>query len=760
MNKMHYKLLGGICLAAASVAARAQTAPAPVATAEPAQGDTGDIVVTAQRRSERLQNVPVSITALSGAQLAERRVETANDLVGSIPNLQASSTIGEGTPIFSLRGISLADYSVNQQGPVATYFDEVYKGSFPLMPLGLFDLDRVEVLRGPQGTLYGKNTTGGAINFISRKPVIGETGGYLSAGYGNYDRYEANGAVNVALGEKLAARAAFTFARADGWFRNRFPGQPDANATRQYGIRLSLLAAPTDRLSFILRGSTSLQNPDNYGIYARPTAAGVGAGDYEAFGAGSSYFRTGLGRRELESENLRRLRHRTDSVSLTSDWKVTDTLDITSVTSYDYGKLFIPEDADGSPLRAIEDSFGGSSRQFSEDLRVATSFTSGPNFIVGAYYNREIIHAANVFYYFLDIDVDGNGTLDFNDCTVNFFIGCTYRNSFKQVKKSAAIYSDANWPVTDRIILRGGLRYTRDRGSLSDYRGQVLGSDGTPIANTVPGDPNDFDATTGRRFNKGAVTGKVGIDYKVAGDKLLYISYSRGYRGSSFNSQAYFSPSELGVAKPESIDAYEAGFKTQFFERRVTFNGAVFYYNYTNQQALSIDPVTNTQNLINIPKSRLLGAEFELSARPVTGVRLNAGLGLLDTKIRQGTVSGADIRGNQLPNAPNVSLSGGVDVDLIANATGKLTLGLSGSYFSKQYFELLNEDDISQRRYATVDAHLAARTASDRYGLSVWVKNMFNKYYVTSAIDLKGFGYDYFHLGEPRMYGVTLDGKF
>jgi len=238
----------------------AQTAPA----------DDQEIVVTAQKRSERLQDVPISVSAIGGDAIRKQRLSSADDLVTKIPNLQLTSTVGDGTPIFALRGVSMSDYSLNQAGPVATYYDEVYKGNFAFLGVALYDLERVEVLRGPQGTLYGKNTTGGAVNLISRKPDLGKTDGYINLGYGNYNRREANGAINLPLGETLAARMAFTIARADGWFRNQLPGKPDLGGTREYALRGSLLWEPADGTSFLLRASTSYQNPYNYGIFAAP----------------------------------------------------------------------------------------------------------------------------------------------------------------------------------------------------------------------------------------------------------------------------------------------------------------------------------------------------------------------------------------------------------------------------------------------------------------------------------------------------------
>ena len=309
------------------------TADAPSATTEPASVATEDslavdeIVVTAQKRAERLSDVPVSVSAVSGEQLRNLGVSSIDDLTAIIPNLQSSGTVGEGTPIFSLRGVSMADFSLNQSSPVATYYDEVYKGNFALLGVAMYDLERVEVLRGPQGTLYGKNTTGGAVNLIARRPTF-ETGGNFSVGYGNYDRVEADGAIQAPLGDNVAARLAFTFARADGWFKNQLSGEADPEALREYGVRGTVLFKPSDTVELILRASTSYSNPYAHGILAEPGPDGIGAGVYALFGQ-ADYFRTGLGRREIESNYVERRRNRTYALALTGNFDLSDTLTLT-----------------------------------------------------------------------------------------------------------------------------------------------------------------------------------------------------------------------------------------------------------------------------------------------------------------------------------------------------------------------------------------------------------------------------------------------
>lgn len=740
-SRIAVMLLAGL----SSQALMAQTA------ADETVADSMEIVVTAQKRSERLQDVPISVSAIGGDAVRKQRLTSADDLVSKVANLQLTSTVGDGTPIFALRGVSMSDYSLNQSGPVATYYDEVYKGNFAFLGVALYDLERVEVLRGPQGTLYGKNTTGGAVNLISHKPDLGKVEGYLNLGYGNYNRHEANGAINLPLGETVAARIAFTAARAEGWFRNQLPGQPDLNGTREYAVRGSMLWEPKDGTSFLLRASTSYQNPRNYGIFAAPGPDGVGVGLYESLGQGSSYFRTGIGRRQIESNYTPRRRARTYALSLTSTFDIGNDLSIVSVSSWDKGRLNFGEDTDGAPNKTLEIFYGDRASQLSQDLRLASSWGGPFEFILGAYYNREKVFNTTDFGIFKDADIDGSGTVDAADCAAGLPAACSVANSFDQLKHSYALYTDMHYDFGGGFTLRGGLRYTRDDGKQKGLRSDALGVDGSLIATLIP--------PTTLSFKNDNISGKIGIDYKIDRDRMLYASYSRGYRAPSFNAQAFFDPSEASVAKPETIDAFEGGAKLQLADRRITLNLAGFYYLYKNQQFINISPQTAAQTLVNVDKSRIFGGEVEFSARASEFLSVRAGLGLLNAKIKQGILSGVDVKGNRLSNAPSVSANAGLDITLMDDDAGKLSLHPDISYVSSQYFEVFNVPRLRQSGYALFGGHIDFERGP--FSASIWGKNLTNKFYLTSRVDLTGgFGFDYNHVGAPRTYGVTVGYKF
>ncbi len=719
-----------LCGSAATMAQAQTAAPPPVV-------DANEIIVTATKRAESVQAIPIAVSAIGGDLLARSRVTQVDELVTRTPNLQLTSTVGSNTPIFALRGVSMSDYSLNQSGPVATYYDEVYKGNFALLGVALFDLERVEVLRGPQGTLFGKNTTGGAVNLISRAPKLGETSGYLNLGYGNYNRFDVNGAINVPLGDKLALRVAGTWSKADGWFRNVVPGKADLEGVSEYGIRAALRYEPSDGVDITLRGSTSYQNPTNYGIFAQPEALN----------------RPGLSERQIAANVDDKRRARTYSLSLTANVEVSDTLTLTSITAWDKGDLSFFEDTDGQAIQLLEIPYVARANQFAQDLRLTSDFSGPFNFILGAYFHRESVFNETTFQIGNDIDFDGLPGVTDADCAIGLPLACKFNNSFDQLKKSFAIYSDVNFALTDQLTLRGGLRFTHDTGEQTNFRSDALGPNDVLVVNLIP--PSDL------RFTTNNLSGKVGLDFKFENGQLLYGSYSRGYRANSFNAQAFFDPSELSIAEPETIDAFEVGLKSQFADRRVTLNLAAFYYKYSNQQFLNIDPNTAAQTLLNIPRSTIYGAEAELLARATDNLTLRGGLGLLSTEIKDGLVSGIAVAGNRLSNAPSLSFSAGFDATVMDGNSGRVSLHGDMSYAGAQFFEVLNIPRLEQGSYVLLGGHIDWQSPDGRWNASVWAKNLTNKFYFTSRVDLlAGFGFDYNHVAAPRTFGVTVGTKF
>lgn len=753
-----------------SAAAQTSTGPAVLnsggsdtnnsSTSDPNTGGLAEIVVTAQKRQESLQAVPVSITAMSGSELAKRQIRGVDDLVTSVANLQVNTPLGEGVPVFSLRGVTMSDIGLAQNGPVAVYYDEVYKGNFAIMGLGMFDLERVEVLKGPQGTLYGKNTTGGAVNMITRKPTF-DTQAQFSLGYGNYNRIMSDGAVEAALSPSLGLRVAYTFERADGWTKNRYPGARDLDSTRQYGVRASLRYRPNDAVDITIRAATTLQNPDDYAVYAIPGKNGIGYPIYSLFGMPATT-REGLGRREVRIPKVSRRHFRTYAVAANADFRLGDDLTLTSITSWDRGTIHFSEDSDGSESNDSIVTYGGKTEQITQDLRLTSDFSGPFNFILGAYYSVEKLKNETTLDFYHDVDVNGDGKIDGQDCLDGGgFIACTIYNRFNQKKTSIALYSDFRYNINDQLTFRGGLRYTNDKGDLTGFRAQLFSVDGTPLANIIPGSATDLYATTSRHFKIDNLSGKIGLDYKPSKNALIYASYSIGYRGSSFNSQAFFSPGELTTVKPETLRAAEIGFKTDWFDHKVRLNGSAFWYSYINQQTLRVDPNTALQLLINLPKARIRGAELDLQVRPTSRLTLSAGIGLLETRVLKGIGPENEFRGNKLISAPRFTLTSSADWTMPVGAWGAADLRVDLAHSSGQNYDLANSPAAYEKAFTVANARMRLHPEGDRFGVALWAKNLTNTYYRTNRVDvLEGFGYIYTHVNEPRTYGVTLDARF
>ncbi len=769
---MHSRLavLGAAASALAIAVAHADAPP-------DASNALEEVVVTAQKREESVQSVPVSITAFGAEAIRDMRADDPSELAQHVPNLSAASTLSGGAPIFALRGVSMNDYSPNQSSPVAVYTDEVYHGTPALMGPSVYDLERIEVLRGPQGTLYGKNTTGGAVNFITARPGH-ETEGYLTAGFGNFNRWEAQGAAQTGLSDTLAARVAFTYTKADGYTKNLLPGKDDMDQLRQYGVRLSLLWEPTDDLSVMLRASTGESSGTAHGVVPTPGPAGVGAGLYGLFNSidpvtnpATDYFRNGLNDHENEANRVHREIIATDSASLTINYDLSDSLSLTSITSWDDGQFKLPEDSDGSPLDVLFIPYDFDSHQLAQDLRLTSDLGGKFNYIVGAYLSREVVEGGASISFFSDIDINFDGILDYQDCidstaTIGtdaqiFPAGCTVSNKFRQTRDSAAIYFDGSYALTDAVKLRFGVRHTHDSGDLEGFRSLLLGSDGVPLANLIPGSEDVPGPSTRRSYSDGEITGRLGLDYTTGAGNLLYVSLSQGYRSSAFNGQAFFDSSELTVVKPETLAAAEAGFKFDLLDQRLRLNGAVFWYGYKDQQFLNVDATTGVQQLVNVPKSSISGGELESVYRVTDRLRFNGSLAVLHSRIDKGVLSGINLAGNALPLAPEFSLGLGMNWDVASFSYGVLELQVDGNYVDSQYFDVFNDNLTQQDGYALGNARLALKPGEPGLEVALWVKNFTDEKYRTSMINLlDNFGYVYGLMGPPRTYGIEATWRF
>ena len=746
------------------------------------------ITVTAQRRVEKLQDVPIAITAVTSADIQERGIRQAGDITASVPNMLLNSLYGpEAQPTFALRGVTTQDFSQNQSSPIAMYVDEVYKSVGALQALQIYDLDRVEVLRGPQGTLYGKNATGGAVSFYSKNPSLSETEGYATLGVGNYSAYNLNAAVGAPIVDnEFGWRAAILYEKRDGWVRSIVPGVEPLNGVDALAMRLTLMAKPVDGLTATLKFSVSRSGGTPYGAHALnniPSITGF-SGNIDWFSNGAKF---------AVHKDIR-----DDSVSLKLDWELNEHFTLTSVTGYDFGRWYERSDdgglgfADsGTPIR-IDDpnTYFSTVNALSQEIRLTSRDLGAFSWLAGLYYGRDSTHAT-LSYHFFD-QTQGYGGFVLPDKTSLF--GFDEYNNFDQIRDSKAIFLNAGFSVTPQVTLRAGVRYTKDKltiknfyalegGLATDPALAGTGSFDGPVSwtQTIPFFPAIYFSNFSTSYApQGGVTPdlnqsndnlsfKAGVDWKPSDDLLVYASFSQGYRGAAFNGQALNAPGELTFASPERLNSFEAGLKSEFWNHKAEFNVAVFHYDYRNQQFLDsfANPAGGTLfHTRNAKQSRVDGAEFELRARMSADFEMHGSIGLMDSKYIDLTLHGADRSGNKLIQAPPFDASLSADWRFAHLSAGDLKLNVNGNYYGKQYFDAQNTERIAQDSYAIANARVSYESAAKQgFSAGIWIKNITNRQYLADAIAQGppsdgGLGFDYSLVGEPRTYGVDLTYRF
>lgn len=774
-------------LASSAMLICAMTSPAFAAeTDTPAVNDTGlgEIVVTANRREENLQKVPVTVAALDASALQAKGIVDATALNGTIPNLRVNSPFSETQPNFTVRGIGVAnEFNPNAQSPIGVYFDEVYQGFRASHGAALFDLERIEVLKGPQGTLYGRNTTGGAINIITRRPDLSGSNGQLTVGYGNYNRFNLTAAAETTLIEdKLGVRVALTRLSRDGFIKNvtdrydatnPYVGNEDYDSADSWAGRVTLRARPTDTLDMTLRGYISDQQPiGTSGVVVQllPSGEDISGGTLP-----------GLGARESAATNQGRYKTKSWGVSLKTDWELADVV-VTSVTGYDHGTLNQPFDFDGSPsLIGQWDPNTAKFESIGQDLH-ATYEGSGLKVIGGAYFGWQRVDLLNRYYY-LGF-ANGFGPDRFNPGG-KFYpqalpTAIDARQQMTQSQWTYAAYLEAEIQLTERLRLTLGGRLTHEKVQLTDFSVLLYDSSRNPAlysysslgANSVAPTAPILTGAISPDITKTVTkpTGRATLSYDLSDTAMLYAGYSRGYRSGSFNGQSLLGVPDFVPA--EFVDAVEGGFKARFLDNKLQLNGAVFYNKYKGQQ---VQEIQNGAAFLRSLNGRMYGFEVDLKAMPHPRVKLEASVGYLNTRYDDGQflapgdpaatdARGIALGGNAFPFAPKWSASFTPTVTLAELDQGSVSLQGDVNYVSRQYFDPFNDRQAAgplgkgQSGYALLNSSL--RFDADAFSASVWVRNITNKYYNAYGLNIESFGFDFFTPGAPRTYGVEATIRF
>jgi iron complex outermembrane receptor protein len=768
----------GSWLIAATLLGTAALAAAP----EPA-GQLEEVIVTAQRRVQSLQETPVSVTAFTQKALEERLVTGMADLGHFTPNLEINNGRADGggsnAAVF-IRGVGQFDFIFPTDPGVGVYLDGVYMGRTLGGMMDLADLQRVEVLRGPQGTLYGKNTIAGAVNLVTARPT-GEFGGAVKLTGGEFNRIDGELNVNFpTLGESLKGKLALVTRKRDGLGKSLVDGRDFDDVDRQ-AVRTVWDWAASDSVgvSFTADYSTWSQNgsmstltsvyPSSSGfrelfnaVAAPYLGAQLGLPPGTAFDDG---FITGDRWRTYASGPVRDEGH-VWGVSATVDWDLSAATRLKSVTSWRAMSLDFGSDLDNTPFSFAETDQHQTQNQLSQELQLSgLAFGERFDWLTGVYFFQEKGHDRNFVSF-------GHGILDALEAfpgpfvclgpaggppclggagnPLNFILEADLIPETRINSKSYSAYAHGIYKLTDRLSLSAGARYTYE-----DKNWFIVESRPVSGAYVVP--PSDL------QNNWSAFSPKLGLEYKVSGDVMLYGQVSQGFKSGGWNPRMFNADYLVGY-DPEYLTSYEIGFKSEWFDRRLTLNGAAFLYDYKDLQLSSFHAGGSLTDVVltveNAGKEEIKGFELELAARPVERLDIQLGVGYQTNRYKELAASVPWSRDNVLPDAPKWTVNAGLQYRVPLGEHGALVPRLDGSYKSKTYKDPQNSEDIAQDALFLLNAQLGFQSADDRWQVTAFVTNVADKEYNTRGLHFTDFGFTVVYPGRPREWGVSAGYRF
>jgi len=724
-----------------------------------------EVVVTAQKRSQNLQDIGIAVTAFSGDDIRDLGLGNPKDLAAQTPGMDIKTSVGNQNPIITIRGVGLNDVNANNNPSAAVHVDEVYLSSAAYLGFQLFDIERVEVLKGPQGTLYGRNTTAGAVNFIAAKPTDAFAAGVTTT-LANYETFETEGYISGPLNENVRGRIAVSYKQSDGHIENvgtvgfaglsgdpAVPGIPDIGSDHVGGMdvfswRTTLEADLSDTVSLTLGLHGSRDKSEN-AIYKWN-------GSFSGALTDLNYSDTQITDDVYTVAATRNPKVDADAfggyLRMEADLPFASFVSLTGYESLDRTM----EEEDGSPMRFFDQDYSDDIWSASQEFRLTNSSDNGLTWVAGLYFGKEK----------LDIAKEALTTDDF--LTHPF-------TEFTQEGESLGVFGQLEIPVTDTIKVTAGLRYTDEEktydGGSVDLKN--FGFDPLEASNRlVPGRTTTIDT---QKWADEDISGKLAIDYTPNNDWLFYGSISKGFKSGGFDGSTIVNVKDQTGVRPadpifgvnplfqpfesETVLSYEAGFKSTLLDNTLQLNGAVFFYDYQDMQveANVATDIGNNSIRTNAGKSEIKGLELELWWRPLVGLDIKAGVALLDTEITQW--EGADsqlFEGNQAPDAPEQAFNAMLRYELPLNNGMILAPSLDMNYADAVFKTVGNEPFAKADAYFLANARLTLNAADETWHTALWVKNLADREYVANVRVFEAGAAEQLVYGMPRTFGITF----
>lgn len=744
--------------ASPAAAERPSTGPGSDAENQAAGALVEEIVVTAQKRNESINDVGMSINAVTGDQLQALGVTDTSELTRVVPGFNFNLT-AHGNPVYTLRGVGYQDSSLAASPTVTVYVDEV-PIPFSGQTLGAsMDLERVEVLKGPQGTLFGGNSTGGAINYIAAKPTDQFSAG-TNLSFGRFSTVDASGFLSGPISDTFKARAAVRVVNGDDWQQN-YMRNDSLGATDQLMGRLLADWQPTDALKVSFNVNAWRDRSDSPAPQLiQKTQSGIAPFDPEFLAQPFAPSEARAADWDPDTSFERDNDYWQGSARI--DYQLSQTLTLTSITSYQDYNRYVPVDLDGTSQHVFLATSSGSVSTFFQELRVSGAM-GDVNWIVGANYQAD--------------DIEESSLVDFAEST-QFYLGPKVDSTNDQETESKAIYASFDYEIVPSLTVLGGIRYT-------DYTREFSGctrdtGDGFPAAafnglfasGAVPGgcltlDSNFQSGLFNDTLEEDNISWRAGLNYTVNDDILLYANVSKGYKSGSYQTLAAATQAQLEPVTQESLLAYETGFKATLLDRTLQLNGAVFYYDYKDKQIrgiISIPVFGSGEALINVPKSNITGFELSATWRPIAGLTIAPGVTLVDSEIDDDLIgltpdsTVGNFRGEKFPNTPK--WSGNVDLEYrwAFNDSLEGFFGTNVAYQGKTNGGFGELETYEIKEHTVVDLRVGVEGDGGRWGASLWGRNVTDEYYWTTATRASDAGTRFASL--PATYGIALSYRY
>lgn len=746
-----------------------------------------EITITAQKRDQREQDVGISIAAFSGDELRELGIRSSTDLAAQTPGVSLAGAYGGQFLTFSIRGVTQNDFLDHTEAPTSVYVDEAYMAMMTTQQFTLFDVERAEILKGPQGTLFGRNSTGGTVNFVSRKPTR-ETDGFLDVSYARFDAARVEAALGGALSERVSARAAVLYSHSSPILSNQYAGGGDTWNDDSFAGRAHLQFDFSDDTRLLLTGyggrSESRSSPWQWsGTIAEVNANGqvinahrvsptetrecIGPGGAntdcgnDVLGSpdgftltrplpGGDFFgyREGEGtsiNQDVPTGNVNTLKLYGGTANF--QWDRGD-LSLVSVTDYKVARKDFQLDGTVSPARGINTIAQAETTSYSEELRLL-GMAERWRWVTGLYYLN------------IDADVPTTGIwlpVDGNTPTIVVanFQGFQFLDEYELRTKSTSLFAQAEYDLTPTLTAIAGVRGTSEKKDF-DYRSDIY-------LQTSPANPRVFNK--GMRIapvraysddaSKTLVTARAALEWKPHDDLLVYGSFNRGVKAGGFNAPfgggAPITDAQIPYDE-ETLNAYETGFKATLMDGSAQINASVFYYDYRDYQTFQFIGLTSQ---VTNNDAKYTGADLEINVSPAKGLLLQLGASYLDTTVYD-VVSFGIVADKEASFAPEFQASGLARYEWPLGG-GQASVQGSFKYSSSYYNSLTNFDSLESDSYVAFNGRVAFRTPSERIEIAAFVDNISNERYDTLRFDLSSScGCTLATYAKPRVYGLSVN---